>query len=88
MLRFKYAVLEKLTIIEELKQSNSSYRTFAKTFSIGTKVLKHWLDLHELEWGRLKETQYQGTYINCSLRMFDLRSNMQLRYLVSVKNCE
>lgn len=47
MPRSKYTALEKLPIIEEFKQSKSSYRVFAKTFSIGARTLKHWIDMYE-----------------------------------------
>lgn len=47
MPRSKYTALEKLEIIEKFKQSNSSYRAFAKMFNTDTKTLKHWLDLYD-----------------------------------------
>lgn len=47
MPRSKYTALEKLEIIEKFKQSNSSYRAFAKMFNTDAKTLKHWLDLYD-----------------------------------------
>lgn len=43
MPRSKYTALEKLSILKEFKQSNLSYRSFARTYNLGENTVQRWL---------------------------------------------
>lgn len=69
MPRSKYTALEKLTILEEFKQANTSYAAFAKTFNIGAEALKHWQTRYERDGIEGLEEAHQNNHYSKELKL-------------------
>ncbi|WP_367369249.1 helix-turn-helix domain-containing protein [Pediococcus ethanolidurans] len=69
MPRSKYTALEKLTILEEFKQANTSYAAFAKAFNIGAKSLKRWQTRYERDGIEGLEEARQNNHYSKELKL-------------------
>ncbi|KRN64048.1 putative transposase (putative) [Pediococcus cellicola] len=61
--------MEKLTILEEFKQANTSYAAFAKTFNIGAEALKHWQTRYERDGIEGLEEAHQNNHYSKELKL-------------------